>query len=198
MNYLNAFSCWACGSPLGASKPAAAPPAAPLYAAPDALPGSPPPRPQPHSHSLNFEYAGFWRRWVAALIDGLIVSLANGALGFALGAGLAVALSHGPGGAESAKSVTHGVSLVVGAAVSWLYFALMESGPSQATLGKQAIGIIVTDSEGEPISFARASGRHFAKYLSGLLLMIGYLMAGFTEKKQALHDMLAGCLVVMG
>ena len=56
----------------------------------------------------------------------------------------------------------------------------------------------MTDLDGDRISFGRASGRHFAKILSGCLLAIGYMMAGFTEKKQALHDMMAGTLVVRG
>jgi uncharacterized RDD family membrane protein YckC len=60
-----------------------------------------------------------------------------------------------------------------------------------------AIGIKVTDLNGNRISFGRATGRYFAKILSGMILMIGYIMAGFTEKKQALHDMIASCLVVM-
>jgi uncharacterized RDD family membrane protein YckC len=59
-----------------------------------------------------------------------------------------------------------------------------------------ALGLKVTDTEGRQISFARASGRHFAKILSGMILLIGYIMAGFTERKQALHDVIAGTLVV--
>jgi uncharacterized RDD family membrane protein YckC len=73
----------------------------------------------------------------------------------------------------------------------------MESSVKQATLGKLAIGIIVTDLQGSRITFGRATGRYFGKILSSLILSIGYIMAGFTEKKQALHDMIAGCLVVM-
>jgi uncharacterized RDD family membrane protein YckC len=72
----------------------------------------------------------------------------------------------------------------------------MESSYLQATLGKMAIGIVVTDLEGKRISFARATGRHFAKIISGFILFIGYIMAGFTQKKQALHDLIADCLVV--
>ena len=80
---------------------------------------------------------------------------------------------------------------------SWLYHAGMESSRHQATLGKKALGIIVTDMNGNRISFARANGRFFGKWVSGMIMNIGYLMAAFTEKKQALHDILAGCLVVM-
>jgi len=85
--------------------------------------------------------------------------------------------------------------LVIGAA-AWLYFALMESSSKQATLGKMALSIIVTDMNGNRLTFGRATGRYFGKIISGMILMIGYIMAGFTEKKQALHDIIAGCLVV--
>ena len=78
----------------------------------------------------------------------------------------------------------------------WLYEASLESSSRQATLGKMALGLKVTDEYGNRISFARASARFFSKILSRMLLMVGYIMAGFTARKQALHDMLAGTLVV--
>ena len=83
-----------------------------------------------------------------------------------------------------------------GVALPWFYWALLESSSRQATLGKMALGIIVTDMDRNRISFVRATGRHFAKIISGIIFCVGYLMAGFTEKKQALHDIMAGCLVV--
>jgi uncharacterized RDD family membrane protein YckC len=79
----------------------------------------------------------------------------------------------------------------------WIYNAGMESSRHQGTLGKMALGLIVTDSQGRPIGFGHATGRYFAKIITGLIpLGVGYAMAGFTEKKQALHDMIAGCLVL--
>jgi uncharacterized RDD family membrane protein YckC len=94
----------------------------------------------------------------------------------------------------------HLVGGIVGATVgligNWIYEASMESSTKQATVGKMALGLKVTDLEGRRISFARATGRHFAKLISGIILLIGYIMAGFTERKQALHDMIAGTLVV--
>jgi len=78
---------------------------------------------------------------------------------------------------------------------SWLYEAFMLSSPYQATLGKMIFGMKVTDLNGNRISFARATGRHFAKWLSTLILWIGFIMVGFTDRKQGLHDMLAGTLV---
>jgi len=80
--------------------------------------------------------------------------------------------------------------------IDWLYFAVQESGAKQATPGKNMMGLRVTDLDGQRISFGRASGRYFGKLLSALILYVGFMMAGFTERKQALHDMLAGCLVV--
>jgi uncharacterized RDD family membrane protein YckC len=80
--------------------------------------------------------------------------------------------------------------------LSWIYYASMESSTWQATLGKKILGLKVTDLAGNRITFARASGRFFGKILSGMILGIGFLMAGFTARKQALHDILAGCLVL--
>lgn len=78
----------------------------------------------------------------------------------------------------------------------WLYEALMESSRYEGTLGKRAVGIRVVGLDGRQISFGRATGRHFGKILSAFTLEIGFLMAGFTKQKQALHDMVAGTLVI--
>jgi uncharacterized RDD family membrane protein YckC len=72
----------------------------------------------------------------------------------------------------------------------------MESSSNQATLGKMVVGLKVTNMEGEPISFMNATGRYFAKIISAIILMIGYIMAAFNPKKQALHDQLAKTLVL--
>ena len=80
--------------------------------------------------------------------------------------------------------------------VVWLYHALMESSSYQATLGKMALGLKVTDSNGQQISFLTATGRYFAKIISALICCIGFMMAGWTQQKQGLHDMMAGTLVV--
>ena len=129
-------------------------------------------------------YAGFWRRFAAWFLDGLLLSLVT--LPFTLQFG-------GDAAAQAGRASAVGtISTVVG----WLYSALMESSAKQATVGKMALGIIVTDLEGRKIGFGRATGRYFAKILSALILGIGFLMAGFTERKQALHDMVASTLVV--
>jgi uncharacterized RDD family membrane protein YckC len=102
---------------------------------------------------------------------------------------------------ETIKSITLfiGTMLISGLVIvvlTWLYYALLESSPHQATIGKLAVGIKVTDENGNRVTLLRASGRHFAKIISAMILMIGFIMAGFTEKKQALHDMIANCLVI--
>lgn len=81
--------------------------------------------------------------------------------------------------------------------IGWLYYAGLESSSLQGTLGKRLMGIKVTDLDGDPIGFGTATGRFLGKAISSLILGIGYLMAAFTGKKQALHDMIAGTLVMM-
>jgi uncharacterized RDD family membrane protein YckC len=91
-----------------------------------------------------------------------------------------------------------GVTIMLVLLGGWLYEALMESSSYQATLGKMILGMKVTDLYGNRISFGRATGRHFAKILSGMVLCIGFIMVGLTQRKQGLHDLLAGTLVRRG
>jgi len=79
-----------------------------------------------------------------------------------------------------------------------LYFALMESSSLQATIGKLVVGLRVTDIEGRRLTFSRATARTFAKFLSSMTAGVGYLLCGFTTKKQALHDLVANSLVLRG
>ena len=81
--------------------------------------------------------------------------------------------------------------------IVWLYYTIMESSSKQATLGKMALGLVVTDMDGKKISLSRATGRHFGKIVSFMTMMIGFILAGITPRKQALHDMIAGCLVMV-
>jgi len=180
--------CKGCGSPLGPVSPSA--PAVTLTAA------SPAPA---FAQARPVHYAGFWRRVVAHIIDGLVFTPLL--LVFLGTSGLFGAILAPGGDHEGFATAVFGLGILVfilGLLVgTWLYSTLMESSRYQATLGKMALGIIVTDLNGSRISFARANGRYFGKWVSGMMLNIGYFMAGFTEKKQALHDMLAGTLVVM-
>jgi uncharacterized RDD family membrane protein YckC len=165
--------------------------------------------------SLMAPYGGFWLRFVAYLIDSAILTVAFGAIVAICLAFFGVHFFRGfaPDGYDRpvSYSVTYAWHPVLPAAVlgvilvllpltivaTWLYFALMESSAHQGTLGKIALGLFVTDLQGRRISFGRASGRFFAKIITGLIpFFIGYIMAGFTEKRQALHDMIAGCLVL--
>jgi uncharacterized RDD family membrane protein YckC len=140
------------------------------------------------------EYAGFWRRFAAWIIDSIIVTVGSLIIGFIIGLILGIALINLD---EITKdSIIYTVSFIVGFIIPWLYFALMESSDKQATLGKMTLKIKVTDLDGNRISFGRASARYWSKLLSGFILCIGYFMAGWTKRKQALHDMIAGCLVV--
>jgi len=96
----------------------------------------------------------------------------------------------------STRAPLVGMTMVVSVLLSWCYEAYFLSSSRQATPGKMALGLRVTDLNGQRISFDQATGRHFAKYLSRVILLIGYIMAAFTERKQALHDMIGGTLVV--
>lgn len=119
-------------------------------------------------------YAGFWLRVVAYLIDGAILFLPAYFVMREAGA-------------------LNKLILVLGA---WLYFALCEASSWHGTPGKWVLGLRVTDLYGQPIGFARATGRYFGKVLSSIIFYVGYMMAGWTERKQCLHDLLAGCCVV--
>jgi uncharacterized RDD family membrane protein YckC len=191
------------------------PPVVPWSAPAPAQPVSP----AAYSYAATMEppphlvYAGFWLRVVAYLIDGLIlgipITVAILILAMFMGGFTALvgAISHSSGDDSSdhnpgailpmALVAMELVFAVVVIVINWLYYALLESGPGQSTLGKRALGLKVTDMAGERISFGHASGRFFGKIITGLIPFgIGYMMAGFTARKQALHDLIAGTLVV--
>ena len=133
-------------------------------------------------------YAGFWKRLVAYVLDAIVL--------YAIIRVIGMFMPLESGIAEGMRNPLASPTFLVSVVLGWLYFALQESSVRQATLGKMALKIIVTDANGNRITLGRATGRHFAKYISGIILGIGYLMAAFTQKKQALHDMMAGTLVV--
>jgi uncharacterized RDD family membrane protein YckC len=187
----NAGFCTACGQQVF---PTAVAPIARSYSPVSAAPRIP-----------TLPYAGFWLRVVAHLIDSILGAIVFSILlllGFALvGIGHLRNLVQGIDNPDefftpeiiAIALVLDAISIVT----MWIYYAWMESSPNQGTLGKVALGLIVTDLEGRPITFARASARYFSKIITGLIPFgIGYMMAGFTEKKQALHDIIADCLVL--
>lgn len=157
---------------------------------------------EPRRRRREFEYAGFWLRFAAHFIDSILLGCVNFAVGAGVGIVLAVIIIGANNGNPNALDeggagiLIQLVAQAIGLLVGWMYYALMESSAKQATLGKMAVGIQVCDMDGRRITFGRATGRFFGKMLSGLICLIGYIMAGFTEQKQALHDQLAGTLVV--
>lgn len=166
----------------------------------------------------SFSYAGFWKRLLAHFLDKLILGFAFslifiplwilGLLGFLLSDETktyerftSVAYQHNWNNEFSIAIFSAFLFLIlivilISIILEWLYFALMESSSKQATFGKMIVGIIVTDMEGKRITFGKATGRYFGKFISGFVLSIGYLMAAFTAKKQALHDILSSCIVI--
>jgi uncharacterized RDD family membrane protein YckC len=184
--------CAGCGSPLDPVTAAPARPAPVAYAPPPVAP------PVAYAVTPAFRYSGFWRRFFAMVIDGFVFTPI--AIGLLATTGIFGVILHPGEDFEGVMAAMLGLSILgIGLLImisSWLYHTLMESSPYQATLGKLVLGSIVTDLEGRRISFARANGRFFGKMVSGAIFNIGYLMAGFTEKKQALHDILAGTLVI--
>lgn len=140
------------------------------------------------------EYAGFWRRFAAWVIDNIIIFTGSFVIGFIIGFISEMTLPNLD--KVTKNSIIYTLGIIVGFVAPWLYYALMESSSKQATFGKIALKIKVTDLKGNRISFGKATARYWSKLLSGFILCIGYFMAGWTQRKQALHDIIAGCLVV--
>ena len=171
-----AAACPACGQPTGGV-------AASAYAA--AVP--------------RVVYAGFWLRFVAWILDRIIIGVVTRFLLFPIfGLSALRMIMRGHPEPEDVLPMVHAMGrvIVVGLVLEWLYYALMESSAWQGTLGKKALGLRVTDLQGNPVSFGRATGRFFARIISSFTLLIGFIIAGFTERKQALHDIIASCLVI--
>ena len=137
----------------------------------------------------QLNYAGFWKRFSAAVIDWLIlIFLAFIELAFTSLATI------DPLDLDPAMLALNAV--VTASTAFWIYFAAFESSSKQATPGKMALDIKVTDLNGRRIGFGKATGRYFGGIFSAVILGIGLIMIAFTEKKQGLHDKMAGCLVV--
>jgi uncharacterized RDD family membrane protein YckC len=136
----------------------------------------------------DIKYAGFWMRFLAFIIDAIILLLINTIITviFHL-TPVDIITKVGP-----LVIFRQPIFLITG----WLYYAFMESSKKQATLGKWALDLKVTDYDTNPISFGKATGRFFSKFLSIIIIYIGFLMIAFTKKKQGLHDKLAGALVI--
>src|SRR5947207_2503775 len=143
----------------------------------------------------QINYAGFWWRVLAYIIDSLLLSVVFFPLGLAVGLGI------GASGADRDSLTMPAVNIGLNGfqiLVTWIYYAVCESSSWQGTIGKKVLGLRVTDMDGNQISFGRATGRYFAMMLSGMICFIGFIMVAFTEKKQGLHDMMASTLVLKG
>ena len=139
-------------------------------------------------------YAGFWLRFWAFIIDMITIHIALGVVAIPILLWAGIPLDSEPEEWTNGPAVA--IVYVASFLLWWLYFALLESSPRQATLGKMALSIKVTDMAGQRISFGRATARNLAKLISSAILLIGFIMAAFTARKQALHDIIAECLVV--
>jgi uncharacterized RDD family membrane protein YckC len=166
-------------------------PSSPAYAPP--APAPPPGIPVPVA---TVTYAGFWLRFVAVLIDTVILVFVRVCTAAVIRASAGVPAWPPWRELESMQTGIGCSQELIGIVVWWLYHALLESSAAQGTLGKQALHLRVTDLYGRRISFGRATGRTFAKVLSAIKLGIGYLMEAFTARKQALHVFVAETVVL--
>ena len=162
-----------------------------MASVPNSGPAAPPPPPvwdaTPAGTAAQVAYGGFWIRFVAYIIDAILISLVLGVVTSIFGISYM--------NMDDISQIDPTLNLL-SIAVAWLYFALMESSERGATVGKMAMGLRVVSNEGKRISFLNATGRYFAKIISALILCIGFIMIAFTDRKRGLHDMIASTLVI--
>ncbi len=156
---------------------------------------------------MNTNYAGFGQRLIAVIIDVIIIGvvqsfvfvpiLAAVGFGFASGAeNMDLSDPDQAAGLVGTIMAAAGGAWLLATVIQVLYFTFMESSKMQATVGKLALGLKVTDLEGNKLDFTKALIRNLSRIISGMIMLIGYIIAAFTEKKQALHDIIAGTLVL--
>lgn len=149
--------------------------------------------------STRAPYGGFWRRFVAYILDSLFATLPPAII---CGVPMVYLFWHfASSSEESGLSILLIIALyllwcVLGLLFTWFYFALQESGKHQSTWGKRLMGLKVVGGQGQRITFARATGRFFAKMISYFIFYIGFIMMPFTNRKRALHDIIADTYVV--
>src|SRR5271156_809713 len=188
--------CSSCGQP-GVGYSVAPPGAAPAVPVPAYVPPAQAGWQAPAARA-PVAYAGFWLRLVAFIIDAIVLSVVGAVLTFPLVGSMdfrSLLMGHMGHQPMSPDELVPFLRMMIKVAMirvilNWLYYALLESSAWQGTLGKKALGLEVTDLAGNRIGFGRATGRFFGKIISALILWIGFIMAGFTEKKQALHDIM--------
>lgn len=202
--------CQYCGQPLAAAspfcsqcgRPQPSAPAAPAAAATAVAPGFATQSATAYVAAPTVTYAGFWVRFLAVIIDALVIGVVVGPVTLiieaaaGLGGGLVGQQGEINPGQIAMLAGTMAIVFTINIAANALYEALLTASKKQATVGKMVFRIKVADLEGRRISIPRAFGRHFAKYISSVTLLIGYLIQPFTARRQALHDIIAGTLVI--
>jgi len=186
-----------------------APPPHPGYGQQAGYPAPPPGYPPQPGYPMAYpgaaaSYGGFWIRFVALFIDGIIIGIPMTIIMFLLFGGSIAAISAAAASGDERAAAAAMIALFGSLAiftpitivVGWLYEALMTSSAGAGTLGKRAVGLRVVCGDGSRVSFGRATGRHFAKIISAMILYIGFLMAAFTDRKRSLHDMICDTVVV--
>lgn len=143
--------------------------------------------------SVPGKYARFWLRFCAALLDSLILFMPFVVITYFVGLTIGIASI---GTINDRATLMIVILPPVITLVTWLYFALLENSSWQGTIGKKILRLYVTDSAGNRLRLARATGRNLSKCLSSTTAGVGYAMCGFTKKKQVLHDIVAKCLVL--
>ena len=149
------------------------------------------------TNTCPVKYATFGQRLAAIFIDTIPLLVLQWLMGYFIGQSMADDYANGYVTLDEVNQKATAWGTIIGIALSWLYFSLFESSEKQATPGKMVVGLTVTDLSGDRVSFGQATGRHFARIISAALL-IGYLMPLWTQKRQALHDIISGCLIEQG
>jgi uncharacterized RDD family membrane protein YckC len=156
---------------------------------------------------MNTNYAGFWMRFLALIIDVIIIGIVRWIVILPILAAMGIGMASEIQSLDSDDPSTAlpiigtilafaGISMFVSTIIWIAYYTVMETSKYQGTVGKIALGLIVTDASGNKLDFSKALIRNICKLISSMIFCIGYIMAGFTEKKQGLHDIIAGTLVV--
>jgi uncharacterized RDD family membrane protein YckC len=155
---------------------------------------------------MNTNYAGFWLRFVAFIIDSIIIGCVRAFVIVPILAAMGIGISQNmptnmddPGAMMpfiASMMALAGVVSLISMVITVLYYAILESSNMQASIGKLALGLVVLDESGQKIDFSKALIRNLGKIVSSMILFIGFIMAGFTDKKQGLHDIIAKTIVV--
>ncbi len=174
--------CPSCGT-----EQAGAPPSPPVRAVAAAAADVSPP-----AAAVAVRYGGFWRRFAAGCVDALVLFFPNAILRELSGLPSPLSLRPLPDDMLGRSLMMTAIMTLV----TWWYCARLESSHWQGTLGQQLLGMRVTDLAGRRISFLRATARYFGQWLSLLLCGVGYLFNLWTSRRQTLHDIVAGCVIV--